>query len=165
MASRKIPQYVPPQPDPIPLTAQAYKQFQTELRALQKLRVEVMGRLKIAREMGDLSENGAYKYAKFELGNIGRRSRELRFLLDNGVVTAKSTGSVAGFGSQITLKHVTTGKLLQFTLVSEYESDPARGKLSTKSPVGSAVFGRSAGESIRVELPTGESEYMIETIS
>lgn len=31
-----------------------------------------MGRLVVAREMGDLSENGAYHAAKFELGSIGR---------------------------------------------------------------------------------------------
>lgn len=157
--------YVPPKPDPVPLTATAYAQFQAEFRELKQLRAEVMERLKVAREMGDLSENGAYKYAKFELGNIGRRMRDLRFLLENGVVTSSQGGDTIAFGSQVVLVQETSGKRLEFMLVSEYESDPAHGKLSTKSPVGQAVFGKRQGDHVSVELPTGKVVYHIESVT
>jgi transcription elongation factor GreA len=145
---------------PIPFTAEAYQAMEQERQKLLALREEVLVRLKVAREMGDLSENGAYKYAKFELGNIGRRLRELNHLLEHGVVTEKkSHNGHIDFGSQVTVE--SGEKQLTFTLVSEYESNPTRQKLSIQSPLGSALMGRQVGETVTVPTPSGEMHYKI----
>lgn len=145
----------------IPFTAEKYNQMQQEFDRLTLLRKEVMVRLQTAREMGDLSENGAYKYAKFELGDIGRRLRELRKLLDAGeivrVVAAKN--GVIVFGSTVTLKGEAGEITYQF--VSEFESDPSQNKLSFASPLGRALRDKKVGDTITVHAPVGAINYKI----
>src|SRR5687767_12909243 len=86
-------------------TAVAYQEMEENFARLTKEREEVIVRLQAAREMGDLSENGAYKYAKIELGSINRQLRELKYKLTNGqVVTPKPTYSIVEFGCQVKLR-------------------------------------------------------------
>jgi transcription elongation factor GreA len=110
--------------------------------------------------MGDLSENGAYIYAKFELGSITRQLSQLRHLLKNGVVIQKSLDNErVVFGCTVTL---TNGKKeLTFTLVSMHESDLANQKLSIESPIGMAIIGKKVGDTAQVETPNGKIEYKI----
>ncbi len=157
-----------PKPKPtIPFTADAFAKLQTEKQRLTALRVEVMARLKEAREQGDLSENGAYTYAKFELGSIGRQLRALNHQLDNGFIatTPTTTSSTIQFGSTVTLQHTTTNATMTFMLVSQFESDPAHQKLSTTSPIGQAILGKKTGDTVTVNLPKGETTYSIITVA
>lgn len=147
-------------PKTIPFTAEAYAKNEAEFKRLTNLRVEVMERLKTAREMGDLSENGAYTAAKFELGNIGRQLRYLRQMLLQGYVAkTSSTTDVVDFGRTITLKD--GNKEFRFLLVSEFESNLVEQKLSLKSPIGQAVMGKKVGDVVKVTTPTGQVTYTI----
>lgn len=143
----------------IPLLAIALEQKKQDLTKLLLLRKEVMGHLVIAREMGDLSENGAYKAAKFELGGINRRIRQLNFVLDNAFVPEVNKLDIASFGKVVTLKNGTN--TLTFTLVGSYESDPEQMKFSLESPLGKAVEGRKVGDKVMVNSPAGEVKYLI----
>ncbi len=129
---------------------------------LTEKRVGVVVNLRTAREMGDLSENGAYKAARFELSAIDRELRRLNFLLRFGeVVAIQYTGSIA-FGSQVS---ITDGKkTLEFMLVDGYESDPQQKKLSLKSPIGKAVFGKKVGDRVVVTAPSGQKNYTIVSV-
>lgn len=148
----------------IPFTPQAYTQLQADRARLQKERKEVMTRLQTAREMGDLSENGAYRYAKFELGSIGRQLRRINHLLAEGVVVMPSQQhTVVQFGSRVTLKGP-KGKQTVL-IVSEHESDPAQHKLAMTSPIGAAMMGKVAGDSVSVTTPRGEVQYTILSIA
>jgi len=143
----------------IPFTPQAYKQLQLDRARLKKERVAVMGRLKTAREMGDLSENGAYKYAKFELGSIGRQLRRINHLLAEGVVVQRQQSTTVQFGSSITLKGPKNTHT--YLIVSEHESDPKQHKLAMTSPIGAAIMDKKAGETVTVVTPRGEAQYKI----
>lgn len=148
----------------IPFTSEKYLEMQQRYDFLQKELVEVMARLKVAREMGDLSENGAYKYAKFEISDIRRQLSNLKHLLNHGYVATKTNhGGKIGFGSKITLRSQ-TGQV-SFTLVSQFESDPQLQKLSKDSPLGQAVYGKSEGESVTVISPSGKIEYTILSVT
>ena len=126
---------------------------------LTEERKQILVRLQTAREMGDLSENGAYKYAKFELGNTDRELKHLTHLLRYGQVTkSKKTGKV-DFGSQITLEK--DGHQTKFTMVSAHESDPQKQKLSTASPIGRAVMGKKVNDQVTVAAPAGATTYKI----
>lgn len=146
----------------VPLTAEKYEQLRQDFRKFKKLQEEILVRLQSAREMGDLSENGAYKYAKFELGNVRRKLREIRYLLKHGEVQEKASASEAGFGNKVKL--VNGDRELVFTLVSQHESNPGAGKLSTESPIGKAVLGKKAGEEVIVELPDGRVKYRLDVV-
>jgi len=144
---------------PIPFTQEELAKLQSEYDSLVTLRKEVLVRLQTAREMGDLSENGAYKYAKFELGDIGRKQRKLRYLLDNGFVQEKTATNEIGFGSHVTISNGQEEKTYQ--LVSEHESNPKENKLSLTSPIGSKLIGKKTGDEIKVTTPKGEIVYQI----
>ena len=146
-------------PKTIQFTQAGYQKVKDDIVALTAKRVGAVVSLRTAREMGDLSENGAYKAARFELSAIDRELRRLNYLLRFGEVAAiQHTGHIA-FGSQVSL---TDGnKALQFMLVDGYESDPQQKKISLKSPIGIAVFGKKVGDTVAVITPSGIKNYTI----
>lgn len=148
----------------IPFTQLAYEKMVSDVQRLQKEREETLERLKIAREQGDLSENGAYRYAKMELGNISRQLRTLHHLIKFAdVKKIQSNHEFVEFGSTVTLTQ--NDKEYEYMLVSEYEADPLFKKLSMVSPIGTAVMGKHVGDSIAVTTPSGIKKYVIKKIA
>ena len=148
----------------IPFTPEKYREMQKKVADLEALREVVMERLVTAREMGDLSENGAYKYAKFELGDIGRQLKRFKRLLADGFPAPKHTGPKgnADFGSQVTIEKCDDSKKqISFTIVSKHESDPTQGKLAYTSPMGKAVMRRNVGDTVSVITPGGVVEFTL----
>jgi transcription elongation GreA/GreB family factor len=97
-------QQAPKQPL-VPLTQKAHDELKAKVVKFMREREEAKERLSVAREMGDLSENGAYKYAKFEISSLNRQLRDIHQQLDNSVVTTvKSHYTVVEFGSVVTLR-------------------------------------------------------------
>ena len=144
---------------PIPFTKEEFAKIKAEFESLAQLRKEVLVRLQTAREMGDLSENGAYKYAKFELADIGRKQRKLNYLIANGFVQEKTPTDKIGFGSQVTISNGQEEKT--YLIVSEHESNPKENKLSLTSPIGSSLIDKKIGDEIKVITPKGEAVYQI----
>jgi len=134
--------------------------MQADLAELLIKEKAIIERVQIAREMGDLSENGAYKYAKQELGSTRREIGRLKRLILHGkIIPKKSNPTVVGFGATVVL--LLKGKEITYTLVSKHESDPTRGKLSQESPLGQALLGRKVGDVFELEIPAGVVEYQI----
>ncbi|HSW89419.1 MAG TPA: GreA/GreB family elongation factor [Patescibacteria group bacterium] len=146
----------------IPFTAKYYQHLKDEVIRLHTLREEVVGRLAIAREQGDLSENGAYKYAKMELGDIGRQLRELHRLLFEGKIVEHTHPGVVEFGATVTL--VKDKKPITYVLVSAFESDPAAHKLSIDSPLGLTLLGKKKGDMCELRAPAGMIQYDIQNV-
>lgn len=147
----------------IPLTQQAYDETTEKIAHLKNEKKALQERVQIAREMGDLSENGAYKYAKIELGSVNRQLRDLYQLLHSAVITQPvSNANSVSFGSKVTISN---GKSQQtYTIVSMYESDILQRKLSQESPIGSALLNKKAGDSVELTTPAGTATYTIITI-
>lgn len=149
---------------PIPFTADAYAKLQADFAELTEKRVAVMERVRVAREMGDLSENGAYTYGKMELGAVNRELVRVRHLLKHGVIVSSAGKGRVDFGSTVTVKNE-AGKELTYMLVSIHESNPTAGKLSTESPLGAALLGKKVGDEVEAETPSGVKKYVILNIS
>ena len=125
-------------------------------------RPEAVTRLATAREQGDLSENSEYTDAKQSLSFIDGRIAELEVVLhDVKVVTTHAKGQV-DVGCKVTL-HI-NGKKEEFTVVGEWEEDPASKKISHESPLGKALLGKKVGEKVEVEAPAGKILYKILSI-
>lgn len=146
-------------PPRIPFTQEAFDKMHAEVDRLVQYREEVVVRLQAAREQGDLSENGAYKYAKMELGNIGRQLRDLKYKLTFGYVPVKATTGAIDFGTTVTIQD--DQRTMTFMLVSQHESDPTKNKLSTTSPIGQAVKGKKVGDVVEVQAPAGVVRWEI----
>lgn len=148
-----------PLPKKIPFTKEGFEKIQKDYDLLLKKRKEILIRLQAAREMGDLSENGAYTSAKFELRSADRELRRLKYLLRFGEVKDKNTGDLIDFGSTVTLDDGT--EKMTFMLVSGYESNPTSEKLSLNSPLGQAIMGKRAHDEVRINTMDGEIKYTI----
>jgi transcription elongation factor GreA len=146
-------------PTKIPFTREAYEKMAKDLQELELKRKEILVRLQAAREMGDLSENGAYHGARFELSTTDRELRRLAYLLKNGEVGKTQNQNTVGFGCKVVLDN--GSQKLEFTMVSKFESDPIKKKLSIQSPLGEAIVGKAKGEKVIVEAPGGKTSYTI----
>jgi transcription elongation factor GreA len=68
-------------------------------------------------------------------------------------------------GATVKLKDMDTDEELEYTLVSELESDYAQGKISVTSPVGSGLLGHKENEVVEIKIPAGILKYKIVRIS
>lgn len=145
------------------MTKDGLAELKAEYDELVKVkRPAVVTRLSDARDLGDLSENSEYAAAKQDLAFIDGRIVELEEILHGAKVIANHKKGQVDVGSKVTL-HV-GGKKEMFTLVGEWEADPASKKISHSSPLGKALLGKKVGETAEVEAPAGKVLYKITQI-
>ncbi len=148
---------------PIQFTRAGYEEAKKKLDELMKKRPLAVSELQRSRELGDLSENGAYKAARHELSSLDSRIRHQKILLRFGqIVETKFDGTVA-IGTRVKLKDKTGTR--SFSIVGSQESDIAQEKLSCLSPLGKSLIGKRPGEKILFNSPSGLKEYLLVEVS
>ena len=143
----------------IKLTQEGLQNYEDELRGYKKDRIPAITALQRAREMGDLSENAAYRVARSKLSFLDRNIRRIEAVLRRVEVVKKNENGVIGVGSKVHV--VSKNGELTFILVDGYESDFAKGKISFYSPLGRAAQGKRKGDKMIVKTPRGNVEYNI----
>ncbi len=146
------------------LTYTGLKKLEEELENLKVVkRKEVAGKIREAREQGDLSENAEYDAAKDEQRDIEARIEELEKILKNVevVVEEEVDSEKINIGCTVTVYDCEFEEELEFKIVGSTEANSLQGKISNESPVGKALLGRSAGETVPVETQAGIMEYKI----
>ncbi len=138
---------------PILITEEGYNEKKIELDQLNEKRVKAVEELSWARDMGDRSENAAYKSARIKLSDIDRKVRYLESLLKRAQVVEKRSDGAVGIGSIATVQ--LDGREIVYTLVGGHESNLLAGKLSIFSPVGKALLGRRSGDRVSIQIPAG----------
>ncbi len=147
------------------LTQQGVDELKKELVELIALRSDIAGRIKTAREFGDLSENMEYSAARQDQERNEARISEIEHILANvQVITAPKNDNKVVLGSTVKLKS-DAGKEKQFQVVGTVEADPLSGKISDESPIGVALMGKKNGEKIEIKLPAETISYTIVEIS
>lgn len=149
-------------PDPIPFSKAGLKAVSNKLDSYTKKRKVAVEKLRVARAMGDLSENAAYTVARLELNDVDRQIRNLTYQKRFGFVQKSKTSKEVGFGSKVTIER--KDKKMSFTLVGNFESNPYKNKLSLKSPIGQAVMGKKVGEDVFIETPKGKVTYRLTSV-
>ena len=148
------------------ITPQGLESLRAELHDLETTaRQEMAARIKAARELGDLKENAEYHRAKDAQAHLETRIQRLRRRLANAVVVeVDRDGDTFAFGRTAEVLDQASGRLHTWTVVGPTEADPAQGRLSGESPVGSALLGRSPGDTVEVPTPRGTRTYRIEKL-
>ncbi len=142
------------------LTRDGLEELKKEHEELNNVkRPAAVSRMAQARDLGDLAENSEYTAARQDLAFIDGRIAELEEILHEAKVITKSSGNKVDLGCKVTL-HV-DGKKEVFTIVGEWEADPAEKKISHASPLGQALLGKKVGEKVAVEAPAGKLTYTI----
>ncbi len=151
----------------VSLTLEGKAKLEAELAELKSTkREEIAEKIKVARSYGDLSENSEYDEAKNEQAIVESRIATLEATLKNAVIVEDDADVSADedkiwLGNKITVLDVETGEELVYDIVSSIEADPMNGKISDDSPLGHAILGHQAGQTIEVEAPIGVLQYKI----
>ena len=146
------------------LTYAGLKKLEEELHDLKVVkRKEVAGKIKEAREQGDLSENAEYDAAKDEQRDIETQIAELEEILKNAeVVQDNNTDKDAiKMESVVKLHDVEYDEDIEYVIVGSSEADSLNNKISNESPLGAAMLGKKVGDTVKVEAPAGVIEYKI----
>jgi len=147
------------------LTHEGMKKLQEELEDRKiRLRQEIAAAIKEAKEQGDLSENAEYSEAKHQQNENETRIMELEATLKEATVVEKTSGSSSvQIGSSVVLD--CKGKEIRFTIVGTNEVNPAQGLISSDSPFGRALMGRSKDEHVDIEVPAGKLKCVITSVA
>ncbi len=145
------------------LTEEGAAKLRTELEDLKgPQRTELAARLREAIQQGDLSENADYSKAKEDQAFLEGRIQELEALLGRANIITRegSADGTIAVGSVVVIKEKGR-EPSQYFLVGAAEADPRNGKISNESPIGRALLGHKAGETVEAETPAGKLVFEI----
>jgi transcription elongation factor GreA len=144
------------------------RKLEEEIRALEyELNHELPKEIRTARAHGDLSENAEYHAAKERQGIVNAKLGQLRQrLADISLVNFNNIPhDRVALGSTVLLHDVTKGAEVQYIIVTSEETDVAKGKISTSSPIGRGLIGKQVGDMITVQTPAGPREFEIRKLT
>lgn len=148
------------------LTKEKHDELKNELDFLiTTSRNETARQLEYARSLGDLSENAEYQQARQTQGQIESRIKYLVGLLKSAEIIKKHHSSVVEIGSSVTIQKKGDTEKKELLVVGSEEADTASGRISYKSPLGSALVGKAKGETFTFSTPTGKKiEYTVVSV-
>lgn len=150
------------------LTREGKEKLEAELKELKKVkRPELVKAIAHARSLGDLSENAEYHAAKEAQVHLERRISELEYQLVRARIIDGDSLPIgeARLLSIVRLLDLRSNQEENYTLVAPEEADFDAGKLSLKSPIGSALLGKKEGDIVEVKVPAGILRYKITSVS
>ena len=154
------------------LTYAGLKKLEEELHDLKVVkRKEVAGKIKEAREQGDLSENAEYDAAKEEQGLCEARIKDIEGKLASAnVIDVSKLKTPNGgklkviFGATVTVVDVDTDKETTYRIVGEDEADIQANLISYKTPIAKGLLGKCEEDEIEIKIPKGTICYEIEKV-
>jgi transcription elongation factor GreA len=149
------------------LTYAGLKKLEDELHDLKVVkRKEVAGKIKEAREQGDLSENAEYDAAKDEQRDIEARIEEIEKILKNAEVVVEDEVDMdkVSVGCKIRVIDMEYDEEMELQIVGSTEANSLQGKISNESPVGKALIGARKNDIVNVEMPAGVMRYKVLSI-
>jgi len=146
---------------PVYVSADGLKKMQAELEDLRTTkRAEVAERIHAAMEFGDFTENSELEQAKNDQAFLEGRIMTLEQMIKNAQVIDENTHhELVEVGSHVMVE--ADGSKEQYVIVGSAEAAPGEGKISNESPVGRALLGHKAGETVKLSVPAGSIEMKI----
>ncbi len=144
------------------LTRQDIEKMEEEIEYRKLVvRKEALEAVKEARAHGDLSENFEYHAAKKDKNQNESRIRYLERMIKTAkVVSAESKEDEVGFHNTVEVYFEEDDVTEVFTIVTTVRGNSLKGLISTESPIGKAVFGRKAGDRVKVKVNEDYSYYI-----
>lgn len=149
-------------------TEEGFKALTDELNYLKTVRrEEIKEAIAVAKGFGDLSENAEYDEARNDQAQTEARIKELEELVENAVIVdeSKMDNSVVSLGSIVTVYDIEEDEEIKYSIVGSNEANPMEQKISDQSPIGKALMGKRAGDSVEVEVPYGVIHMEIKDVA
>lgn len=123
---------------------------------------EIVQFIKEARAQGDVSENSEYDAAKEEQSMNAARIAEIRSILSVARVVEegkKKRNAGINVGDSVEVEDK-KGHVSKYTIVGTTSTNSLENKISTDSPLGSALIGRKKGDDIEFVTPSGKTRKL-----
>ena len=151
----------------IPITPRGKRLMQDELHRLKAVeRPANVKAIEEARAHGDLFENAEYHAAKEMQGQIDFKIKELEDRLGRAEVidpASVSTERVV-FGTKVILHDLEQDHETAYSIVGEWEADPAKGLISIASPIARGLIGKEEGDEVTIKTPKGLRQFEVVSI-
>jgi transcription elongation factor GreA len=144
------------------ITPQGYERLQAQLAELVTVRRPHVARwLRHARDAGGgPDDNLDHTQALAEHALLERRIAQLQQRLAFVEIIDYAADGRAHIGAHVRLR-TAGGKTIRYQLVGAAEADPTQHRMSIDSPVGRAILGRSAGDIVDVDAPSGRQRIEV----
>ena len=151
-----------------PMTKDGESLLRDELKKLKNEdRPRIIDAIATAREFGDLKENAEYHAAKEQQGLTEARIKDIEIKLNNSqvidILQIEPSDKVI-FGTTVTVLNFDSDQSAQYKIVGEDESDTNAGKISYAAPLAKQMIGKFEGDIIKVDTPSGSTEYEIKKV-
>lgn len=150
------------------VTKETLEQMKAELQHMKGVERPAASRaIAEAREKGDLKENAEYDAAKEAQGLLEAKISQLEGQIATARIVDETTidTSKVTILTKVKLTNLATKKQVTYQIVSEKEADLKLGKISSTSPIGKGLLGKSVGEVAEVSAPAGVIKFKVEDIS
>lgn len=141
------------------MTPEGAQELREELERLRtEGREEIARQLREARAFGDDANNDEHQAVREQEAILEARIASLEEVLARAIIVdaSEADGDVALLGSTVTIENLATGKQASYRIAGAHETI-ADGTVSAASPMGQALMGARAGETVSVHLPNGRS--------
>ncbi|MFH0755081.1 MAG: transcription elongation factor GreA [bacterium] len=144
------------------LTKQKYEELVAKLKNLKTVeRKKIAEALDYAKGLGDLSENADYHEVRTKQAELEENIANIENILKNAIVIESKHGDYVVMGSTVIIEKINGSKKMTLMIIGSAESDIASGKISNRSPIGSAVLGKKKGDHFSFNSPLGKMEYKV----
>lgn len=140
------------------ITEEGKVEKEERLRFLKNVkRPEVLEKLKIARDFGDLSENSEYDAAKKEQAFVETEIAQIEETLRKAKIISASEvkNDEVSVGNNVVVFDMDFEEEDTYKIVGVIESDPDKNFVSNESPIGKALLGKKVGDIADIETPEG----------
>jgi transcription elongation factor GreA len=118
-----------------------------------------------ARSHGDLRENAEYKMARQEQDILLSRKNELETAINKARVTdfSDATTDIVSIGSVVDLEG-SAGEKVAYSILGAWDGNPDAHILSYQTPLARALLGKSAGDTVAIEIDGHEETWKVKAI-
>ena len=150
----------------INLTEAGYKDYLKQLKDYKSERPQLADEVRRAAADGDIRENAPLDAAREKIEMVNSKIFEIEAILKVANIIDNTTGGDRiVIGSKVSVKNHQNENNYEYQLVEANEANPLLGKISSVSPVGSAILGRRIRDEVTVSTPGGEQIYTIDSIN
>jgi len=146
------------------MTEEGYQKILTELNHLEGVqRPAISKQIAEARDKGDLSENAEYDAAKEAQGMLEMKIAQMKDVIANSRIIdeSKLSTDTVQLLNKVTIKDLSNGQTMTYTIVSESEANLKEKKLAISTPIAKGLVGKKVGDVAEISLPVGKKTFEI----
>ena len=117
------------------------------------VRPQILQEVKEARAQGDLSENFEYYAARKAKGENDRRIAYLEDMIKTAIMISDESGAdEVGMNKRVKVLIEGDAEAEEYKIVTSVRADSLRNLITEDSPLGKALMGHKAGETVHVQV-------------